>query len=342
MNHRKRVSDRDHSITAVMFLLLLILITLPAFAQNRSSISGYVFGPKRSPIAQIPVELRNEVNSVIGRTRTDSTGRFIFLGVPSGRLSVTVLPLGTNFDSQSQEIELGSIGARGQPLPENVQLDFYLKPKKDSGAGADSAIVFAQEVPETARRAFATAVEDLESKRTAEGVAGLTRAIEIFPDYYLALDRLGLEQLKQEKFEDAIKTFTNALAVNARSYSSLYGLCYANFALKNWQAAVDAAEKALEQDKNSVNALLLLGIAQRSLRKYEEAEKSLLRAKKADNGKTPDLYWNLALLYAYNLKKYQDAADALELYLKANPSIPDATNIKKLIKQFRENRPPSE
>jgi tetratricopeptide (TPR) repeat protein len=327
---------------SVLCFLLLLAATIPAAAQGRSTISGYVFGPKRAPVGQVPVELRNEVNTVIGRTRTDASGRFIFRGVPSGRLSVTVLPLGTNLDSQSQEIELGSIGARGQLVPENVQLDFYLKPRKEGGDGADSGVVFFQEVPEDARRAYVTAIDDLESKRTIAGVAGLKRAIEIFPNYYLALDRLGLEQLKQEMFEDAVKTFSAALSVNNRSFSSFYGLCYANFALKNWEAAAAAAEKALEQEKNSVNALLLLGISQRNLRKYQEAEKTLLRAKKVDDVKTPDLYWNLALLYAYNLKKYQEAADALELYLKANPSIPDTTSIKKLIKQFRENRPPAE
>lgn len=327
--------------TLVVSCLLSCILFVEASAQNRSTISGYVFGPKRSPVGQVTVELRNDVNSVIGRARTDGSGHFTFFGVPSGRFSVTVLPLGTNLEGQSQEVEIAGIGARGQPVPENAQVDFYLRPNKTSER-AENDVVFAQEVSDAAKRAYETAVVDLESKRTEEGVVGLKRAVEIFPTYFLALQRLGAEQLKREEYEEATKSFLTAVSVNKRSFLCWYGLTYANFVLKKWKAVTESAEKALELDKNSVNTLIVLGISQRNLQQYEEAERSLLRAKKIDEGKTPDIYWNLALLYAYNLKKYQDAADALELYLKANPSIPDTSNIKKLIKQFRENRPPSE
>lgn len=325
---------------AVSCLLSCILFAA-ASAQTRSTISGYVFGPQRSPVGQVPVELRDDVNGVVGRARTDGSGHFIFFGVPNGRFSVTVLPLGTNLEGQSQEVEIAGIGARGQPVPQTAQVDFYLRRTKAAEL-AENSVVFAQEVPDTAKRAYESAVSDLESQRTEQGVVELKRAVEIFPTYFLALQRLGAEQLKREEYEEAKKSFVTALSVNQRSFLCWYGLTYANFVLKKWKDVLESSEKVLELDKNSINTLLMLGISQRNLQRYPEAERSLLRAKKIDEGKTPDIYWNLALLYAYNLKKYQDAADALELYLKANPSIPDTTNIKKLIKQFRENRPPSE
>ncbi|MEO8573490.1 MAG: carboxypeptidase regulatory-like domain-containing protein [Pyrinomonadaceae bacterium] len=323
-----------------MCFLLLFFSCLNTFAQYRSTVSGYVFGPGRSPVGQVAVELRNDVNSVIGRTRSDGSGRFIFGGVPSGRLSITVLPLGTNLEGQTKDFEIAGVGARGQLIPENVQIDFYLKGKKGTELAGGSAVVFAQEVPEEAVRIYKAAISDLDSQRPQLGIAGLKHAIEIFPTYFFALERLGAEELKQERYDGAAKSFSASVSVNQRSFVSWYGLSYANFALKKWQAVVESAEKALELEKNSVNTLILLGISQRSLQKFEEAEKSLVHAKKIDEGKTPDLYWNLALLYAYNLKKYQDAADALELYLKANPAVPDEANVRKLIKKFRENRPP--
>ncbi len=321
---------------------LLVFWVSEAFAQNRSSISGYVFGPGRSPVGQVPVELRNDFNSVIARTRTNGSGQFVFFGVSNGRFNVTVLPLGTNFEEQSQSIEIAGTGARGQPLSENVQLDFYLKPRKSSDPAADNDVVFAQEVPDAAKKAYEDAIADLGSKRMDRGVSGLQRAIEIFPTYFLALQRLGAEQLQHEEYADAAGSFRTALSVNQRCLTCWHGLTFANFTLKDWNAVIESAGKVLELDKNSVSTLTMLGISQRALQRYEESERSLLKAKKIDAGKTPEIYWNLALLYAYNLKKYQEAADALESHLKANPDIPDTTNIKKLIKRLRENRPPND
>jgi len=326
---------------AIGMCLLTIGLTSSSLGQFRSSISGYVFGPGRTPVGDVAVELRTDFNSVIARTRTGSSGQFNFAGVSNGRFTVTVLPLGTNFDEQSKSVEIAGLGVRGQPIPENVQLDFYLQPRKGSSESmATNAVVFAQEVPEPARKLYMNAISDLGSKRTELGVNGLKRAIELFPTYFLALERLGLEQLLQEQYDDAAKTFRTALSVNERCFPCWHGLTYASFALERWPDAIENAEKALVLDRNSVSTLAMLGIAQRAVKRYEDAEKSLLRAKKLDEVKTPDIYWNLALLYAYNLKKYQEAADALELYLKANPGIPDPGKIKTLIKRLRENRPP--
>jgi predicted Zn-dependent protease len=315
------------------------------FAQaGRGTISGYVFGPERRPISQAAVELRNDVNSVVGRTRTNGAGQFIFFRVPNGRFSVMVLPLGTNFEPQSQDVELSGIGVRGNQIPGNVQLDFYLTLRKDSRLPSQTGVVFIQDVPAEAKRVYEAAVSDLETKRLDQGLNGLRESIELFPAYYLALERLGSELIKLAEYVEAIKRFSAAVAVNPRSFSCWYGLAVANFALRKWEPAVEGVSKALEIEKNSVQALVVLGISQRSLRKFEESEGTLLRAKSLDNVQTPDIYWNLALLYTYDLKRYQEAADALELYLKANSRIPDTEKkkIRRLIKQLRENRTPSE
>jgi tetratricopeptide (TPR) repeat protein len=329
---------------AALVCLVTVGLSPSIFAQARSSISGYVYGPGRSPISEAAVELRTDFNSVVGRTRTRASGQFTFFGIPNGRFTVTVLPLGTDLEEQSKEVEIAGIGAAGRPIPENVQLDFYLRPRKGSGSEstATNEVLFAQEVPEPARKAYESAISDLETKRTEQGVAELKRSIELFPTYFRALERLGAQQLLQQQYEEAIKSFQTALSVNQRCFTCWHGVTYASFALERWTDAIENAQKALEIDNNSVSTLAMLGIAQRKVKRYEDAEKSLLRAKKFDEVKTPDIYWNLALLYAYNLKKYQEAADALELYLKANPGIPDPAKIKELIKRLRENRPPTE
>ena len=51
--------------------------------------------------------------------------------------------------------------------------------------------------------------------------------------------------------------------------------------------------------------------------------------------KVPDAHWQLALLFN-QLKRFKEAADELELFLKAQPDARDADKIKKLIQQLRQ------
>jgi tetratricopeptide (TPR) repeat protein len=109
--------------------------------------------------------------------------------------------------------------------------------------------------------------------------------------------------------------------------------------LKQSDAAVEAAQKAVTLNSSSEDALLVLGISLRQAKRYEEAEKPLKQADKITKGLSPDVHWHLALLYAKNLNRFNDAANELELYLKTTPDSSQADNIKKLIKKYRETPP---
>lgn len=308
-----------------------------SFQQNRNTINGHVFDHQRRPVAQVYVELQNEVYSNIARTKTDGSGRYYFGRLSAGRFTVRVLPYGTNLEEQSQEVEIVNFVAPGSNTSENAQKDFYLRIRKDGiEINAMPGTIFIQDVPEEAKKKYEKAVSDLGEKRVEIGIEELQNAVKLFPNYYLALERLGREYINQQKYENARDSFARAVAVNTRSYSCWYGLGYASYALKQSEAAVTAAEKAVALNSNSVDALLFLGISMRQAKRYEEAEKSLKQARKIAKGKSPDVHWNLALLYAHNLKRYKEAATELEFYLLAKPDDPNIANIKKLIKQFRE------
>lgn len=339
---------KKDSIIAVFLSSALVISFFVSQSQaqiptrNRSTITGYVFDQQRRPVAQIPVELINEVNSVIQRTRTDGSGRFFFGGLPPGRFSIKVLPLGTNLEEQTQEVELSGMGALGRVITEHAQRDFYLKLRRDNTeSNTINEAIFVQDVPENARKIYEKAVSDLNGNKFDLGIKGLQNALEIFPTYFLALERLGLIYLNQQKYENAVEILSKMVTVNPRSFNGWYGLSYANYALEKAAAAVEAGERAVSLNPNSINALMILGVSQRQSKEYEKAEKFLLKAKKLDKGKTQDIHWHLALLYAHNLKRYKDAANELELYLKIDPNSPNAENVKKLIKKFRENPTPS-
>jgi hypothetical protein len=81
-----------------MLLITFCLVQAQTQPVNRSTVSGFVFDPYRRPVPEIRVELMNEVNSVLQRTRTDGSGRFLFRGLSSGRFIIKVLSVGTDYE----------------------------------------------------------------------------------------------------------------------------------------------------------------------------------------------------------------------------------------------------
>jgi Flp pilus assembly protein TadD len=318
--------------------LLIGISAASAIAQTRgSTISGYVFDPSQRAVSDITVELRNEYNSAVTRLRTDSSGRYYFTGVAHGRYNIRVLPFGTNFMETSVEVEITGIGMRGQAIADNVQKDVYLRLRKSaSSTPFINAVIYAQEVPREAQVLYNDAVVDLGRERPQTGVESLERAITIFPTYFAALQRLGAVWLAQGKFEEAAQLFGRALAVNDKSFDCWYGLAYANFSLKKYKDSAVASEKAVLLKPESLEATLLYGMTQRILKDFANAEKTLKKAVKLAEGTSPDVHWQLALLYGKDQTRYAEAAKELEQYLALSPDAPNKEDVKKLIKTFRD------
>jgi len=74
----------------------------------------------------------------------------------------------------------------------------------------------------------------------------------------------------------------------------------------------------------------------RQAAKLDEAETYLKQGDKLAESKSPDAHWQLDLLFN-DLKRYREAADELELFLKVQPDSKDTELIKKLIQRLRQN-----
>ena len=319
--------------TALLFLFSFVNIQ----AQSNNTISGHVFNAERLPVAEAYVELLNEVNSVIVRKKTNSGGRYMFNGVSGGTFTIRVLTYGTELEEQTAEVNIATDGVAGRAPSENIQQDFYLRRRRNAGNSlAATAVVFVQDVPEESKKLYAKAIDSFVGNNLSEGVKFLEQALKIFPDYYLALERLGQEYGAQEKWEQSYNLFKKAVAINDRSFTCWYGLSIALSQLQKTDEALSAIQKAVSINPSSIEAQFLLGVSQRRMQKFAEAEKSLKEADKLAKGKAADVHWNLALLYAHNLKKYAEAADHLEQYLKIKPNDTQVESVKKLIKQFRD------
>lgn len=314
----------------------------PAAAQGRNSINGFVFNESRRPVADVYVELLSEFGVAIQQTKTNGSGQFIFQGLGDGRYKVRVSPYGTDYADQVQEASLLPLSAMPGAGVEVKQIDFYLRLREGAGAGPFYApgTVFAQEAPAEARRLYEKGVGELRDKREKEGFESLRKSLEFFPEYFLALDRLGTEYAvrggqDRRYFEAARVLLTRAVEVNPNSFSSNFGLGFTQYHLGLTDKAVENLRRSVTNYNRSVNGHLWLGIAQKKAGKPDLAEAALKRADELSKGKEAEVHWHLAGLYG-NQKRYGEAADALEKFLKTRRDARDAEKIRQLIAQLRQ------
>lgn len=330
-------------VFSVSFLFLSLFLASNILASN---IQGIVYDKQRNTLPDIDVELLNDYYQSIKRTRTDGSGRYQFDGLNDGRFTVKVLAFRYDLEDQEIPLEIFTQGIQSSPNGSQVTQgngtfvqDFYLLPKKGGLRDSELGVVFVQEVPKAAETAFKLAVEDFSKKRDEAGFNNLKLALQNFPTYYNALHRFGLELFLRKQYLESAQAFMESVKVNPKSATSFYylGFSFFNLGEKYYKAANTSLNQALILAPASPQVLLLLGKVERATDKFVESEKHLLQAKKVSNAKIPEIHWELALLYGNNLKKYKEAADELEIYLKAaNLEKADEATTKKLIADFRE------
>ncbi|HEY6231342.1 MAG TPA: tetratricopeptide repeat protein [Pyrinomonadaceae bacterium] len=300
----------------------------PRFAQQVNYISGNVTDERHNPIPDLQVELLDDVNSVIQRTKTDNSGLFFFRRITEGIFQVRIQTYQTNYIAQTKRVQL-------ERTRSFEQVDFVLATKPNASGVAAPGEVFVQEIPDAARKQYEAGAALLQKEHQKEGVEALKKALAIFPSYFDALELLGTEYVKQREYEAAIPVLSKGIEVNGRSYQSLYALSVAQHGLKQLPQAIESMRRAIAINGRSVNANLWFGMLLRQTEKLDEAETYLKQANQLAQSKSPDAHWQLALLFN-QLKRYSEAADELELFLKIQPDSKDTELIKKLIQRFRQ------
>ncbi len=309
------------------------------FSQNvsASTITGIVYDNHRNPLAEVDVELLDDNYQQKDRTQTDGSGRYQFSGLSDGRYTVTVLPFRYDFTDQSHPIEINTVNVRGGQGNTYLTEDFYLTPKRGSLAAAELGVIFAQEIPAEAKKKYEQAVKDFSKSRNDEGILGLREAIKIFPTYYLALNELGKKLTVKGEYGEAAPILLKAVEVNPQSPTTLYYLGLSLHKLNYNKPAITALTQAYILAPASVQVLYVLGKAERLEGKYGSAEKHLLQAKKLSKVSVPEIHKELVQLYANDMKKYNEAADELELYMKSGKlSAEEEKKTKKIATDLRE------
>lgn len=320
---------------AIIGLLLCAISPVWATAwQGGFLIFGRVSLPNGQPAARVKVFIET-LNGLKRDVLTDQEGNYEFRGMGSGRYKV----FATNPDEPEQFSEPAESDTT-RAFANRLQINVYLRlplhgDKKETKPGTVSAIEAAQNIPKDARKAYEQGVKLQRENRPQPALEQFNKAIDLFPDYFQALAERGNLLTQHNKLAEAETDFVRALQLNDKYAPAYRGIGHCQIQQKNFQAAVSNLEKAFALAPNTPMTLLLLGYANLSLNRYEEARQCFQQALKLGASSAARAHVYLAEIFAHE-QKFKEAADSIVTYLKANPNAPDAANLRKMEADWRE------
>jgi tetratricopeptide (TPR) repeat protein len=312
-------------------LVVLALAGLVASARGAApqgaTLEGRVTGPNGRPVQNVRVTLTNDGYSPIANGYTDASGRFRF-AVGEGAFYVEVDPIGQPFERYRERVEvrLGPFTKGGEIFRVDIQLIPTRVPGDRPGAGG---VRFAQQVPEAAYREYDRAAKLVKDKPD-DAIAALRKAIELFPDYYDAMELLGTELVKAGRYDEARPVLVRAVEVNPAGEGSRYAFGVLSYRTGRFSDAVASLREANALNPKSPNTALYLGLAHLRSKQPADAEVYLKRAYEMGAKGVADLHLALASIYI-DSKRNREAAAQLRLLLAEVPNLRDRDKIKALI-----------
>jgi Flp pilus assembly protein TadD len=312
-----------HSKTRLLRLLAAwsVVLVLPLSAAAQASPSIQFFMPDGTLPSR---ELRFTMAIDNGRIETfftDSKGRFLLtpsLGLkPSAEYRITIVSDGNSFDTTNYTFKEYSAV---------YYVTVYLKPLRANPV-PPARVIDLEELdvkgPEEAKQAYADAMRAFKEGQREEAIRGLERAISIYPEYFRALNDLGVLYMKLERLDEAAQMFERASKVAPRVYHPRLNLGIIQTRRGNYKQAVAILGPLHKENQSISEVRIALADALIALNRLDEAEPHLRTAlldSKLDRGAAGDAHYRLGLLL--NKKQKYDAAVA-ELR-QAAEAIPDS------------------
>jgi len=316
-----------------MFALILILglAIQPFTLQGFFTIFGTIRDEEGRVVSSVRVSLVDENYQPKGTVFADSSGHYQFRNLRAGSYYLRVEPTGLPYEEYSKQIDLYSMTRRASTTEEPTLEDIVLKLKKSrAGSTGSPGVVFVQIIPPAAREEYNRGASSIKGKNSPSGIESLKKAIEIFPDYFDALELLGTEYAKLEQLESAIPILGHALAVNNKARSSMYALGVAYLKLNRIDQSIEWLQNALAQDSGNPNVYMMLGLAYGKKLSLDQAEGAFKRAYQLGRANAADAHLYLAGIYDKR-ERYGDSWRQLELYLKEAKGLKDPAQIKEMI-----------
>lgn len=344
-----RFALRMASIICALFMMILIE---SVHAQSgvdfggtggRHTIQGRIYFPSgRRADERLKVRLESTSSSTL-TVVADDNGSFSFRSLLPGSYTV-VIEAGDQFEPVSERVYINetrnsdSRGTSGS-VPRIISVPIYLQPKRVVSKTENTGIVDASlaNVPKAAQELYQKALDESRAGDSKKAVEHLKRAIEIHPQFPVALNELGVQYLKLDQPDMSVEYLRAAVKLSPDSFMPRLNYGIALLETTKFAEAEKELRQAISKNNSSVVAHLYLGVALVKLRHLEEAEKELLVAARSDRKDLCIAYYYLGGIY-WGKRDYKRAADQLERYLQLAPDAPDAERIRGTIKELRSKK----
>jgi tetratricopeptide (TPR) repeat protein len=316
------------------FIVFLSLAVQPFAPQGLFSVFGTVRDESGNLVPSVRLSMVDENYQPMRTVFADSSGRFQFRALRAGSYYLRVEPAGLPFEEQSVQIDLQSLTRRSSTTEEPTMVDVVLKRKKSLTTGSASpGTVFMQVIPPAAREEYNRGVRNIRRDHES-GMLALQKAIEIFSDYFDALELLGTEYVKQGQFDRAIPILTQALRVNNKAGSSMYWVGVAYLRLNRLNESIEWLQQAATYNPGNPNVYMMLGLALGNGHALDQSETAFKKAYQLGGAEVADAHLYLAAIYD-KLARYGAAWRELELYLKEAKGLKDTSQIKAMIDKLK-------
>ncbi len=276
----------------VLSLMLIMLIGIPAMAQNRI-IKGKVTNDKGQPVQGAQIWIQGTDVKREYTTKTDKKGEYFYMGIPYGQYRVVVRAQGYQPDFME----------RVQPsISEERVVDFNLKP------GQDHKLAFEMTPQEMEKLKQDAAKAEKQQKSSAE-VKGAFDA--------------GLAFAQQGKYEEAIGEFKKALEKDPEQPYIQANMADALSKLNKNDEALAAYQKAISLKPDDGAMYTNMGVLLGKMGKTAESQEAFKKAASVNPATAGQNFYNLGATLV-NTGKSAEAAEAFKQAIAADPNFAEA------------------
>ncbi|MCA1601984.1 MAG: hypothetical protein LC776_10210 [Acidobacteria bacterium] len=267
----------------------------------------------------------------IAETFSRPEGQFTFNQVTEGDYSIETFETDI-YEATTTSVLVRAV-PRNRPSMFTVFVDLPLKPPPRSTAGGELMADVDTNVPKEALKQFRAAMRKLEKGDSAQAIAALRTAVQIYPSYYAGRLELGRELRLQKHHQEALDVIQPLFQIAPKRAEPHVEMGIILLALDRRKEAISELEAALRLAESNWAAHLYLGWG---LLENEglKAEVHFRRALELDEQKAARAHLSLARL-ADGRGERLLAIQHLEAYLELAPGAHDAEATRKLAERLR-------
>ena len=327
------------NVKLITLMVLLVLVPVCVQCQRgdiRTGGNNTVYGDIKVHEGQISglkplaldILLYTEAGNLVSRQTVQSNGRYRFVNLTDGRYQLVV-------EVENNEVARFPLDF-SSPFKNEIRQDIEFEWRDSSRTTATGVVSAADKYNRPAKdvAAFDNASEAIEKKHYDQALLLLRQIVETDPNDFQAWERLGTIYFIQKKFDEAERSYSEALKRHPHYALVLISLGRLRIVQKNFDGAAEVLDQAVKIEPASPQANYFLGEAYLQLRKGSKAVVYLYEALRLDPVGMADAHLRLAALY-HGAGMKDKAASEYEQFLK---KVPDYSDRKKLEAYIAENK----